>query len=192
MARLSVGLMLVLASCWTASSSGAAISLEDKLEQLTNNYNEMKRELTSKIGQLEAQIQQGRAHPTSPVYFYAQRSAPFSTKAVKLPFDTPLLNAGNALDADQWDVHRPTGRHLFLFFHRNGQFPRNDRRLRLAFGFAFLERKCGGIGRSGRGQHGGRSVESLVPAGDPQPGSWRSSLAGNRLRYGRNCSPRRC
>lgn len=37
MARLSVGLMLVLA-CWTASSSGAAISLEDKLEQLTNNY----------------------------------------------------------------------------------------------------------------------------------------------------------
>jgi hypothetical protein len=29
--------MLVLA-CWTASSSGAAISLEDKLEQLTNNY----------------------------------------------------------------------------------------------------------------------------------------------------------
>ena len=38
MARfVSVGLMLILA-CWTASSNGAAISLEDKIQQLTDNY----------------------------------------------------------------------------------------------------------------------------------------------------------
>ena len=38
MARfVSVGLMLILA-CWTASSNGAAISLEDKIQQLTDSY----------------------------------------------------------------------------------------------------------------------------------------------------------
>ena len=58
----------------------------------------MKQELTSKIDRLESQIQ-GRAHPSTPVYFYAQRSAPFSTKATPLPYDAPVLNTGNALNA---------------------------------------------------------------------------------------------
>ena len=58
----------------------------------------MKQELTSKIDRLESQIQ-GRAHPSTPVYFYAQRSAPFSTKATPLPYDAPVLNTGNTLNA---------------------------------------------------------------------------------------------
>lgn len=83
----------------------------------------MKQELTSKIGQLETQIQQGRAHPTSPVYFYAQRSAPFSTKAVKLPFDAPLLNAGNALDAASGTFTAPRAGIYSFSFTGMANFP---------------------------------------------------------------------
>ncbi|KZS14863.1 C1q adipose specific-like protein [Daphnia magna] len=123
MARFSFALVLVLA-CWTANSSAAALSVEDKLQQLTDSYiqfkevvgaknaelqaqleqqqvhhNEIKSELTSKISQLEAKIQQQeRAHPSSPVYFYVQRSTPFSTLATPLPFDLAVLNVGNAMD----------------------------------------------------------------------------------------------
>lgn len=63
------------------------------------HQNEIKTELTSKISQLEAKIQQQeRAHPSSPVYFYVQRSTPFSTLATPLPFDLAVLNVGNAMD----------------------------------------------------------------------------------------------